>query len=134
MTTEKRTILFRILFVCYLALVIHLCFLHFEESPEVRFFLNIPVDKVVHFLMFFPFPVLAALSLRSLGKTSWRTMFAVVGIFAAGCLFAMGTEFGQGLTDYRTADRDDFIADSIGMCVSSLIILIIYITKQWAKN
>ena len=135
MTTGKRLIICRIAFVLYLALVIFLCFGHFEHGPNLpKKFLNIPFDKVIHFLMFLPFPVLAAMSLRRLDKTSWRTAFAVVGIFAAGGLVAAGTEIGQGLTDYRSADRTDFYADAAGMCLSSLIILIKDIKDKWAKN
>ena len=53
----------RILFGLYLVAVAVLCFARFPESEDVpKSLLGIPMDKIVHFLMFFPFPVLTYLA------------------------------------------------------------------------
>ena len=53
----------RILFAVYLAAVLVLCFGKFPSSEDVpKYLWGIPTDKIVHFLMFLPFPVLAYLA------------------------------------------------------------------------
>ena len=62
MTTPK-TILARFLFFLYLAGIAFLCFMHVDKLPDVqKFIFGIPTDKVVHFGMFLPFPILAYLA------------------------------------------------------------------------
>ena len=61
--TRRQLIWSRILFAVYLAAVAFLCFGQFSSSQDVPMDLwGIPTDKVVHFLMFFPFPLLACLA------------------------------------------------------------------------
>ena len=60
MTTPK-TILARILFLLYLGAIALLCFMHVDKLPDVqKFIFGIPTDKIVHFGMFLPFPILAS--------------------------------------------------------------------------
>ncbi len=59
----KRRRIYRIITTVYLLAVAYLCFASSSGLPSIKewhFF--IPADKVVHFLMFFPFPILAYLS------------------------------------------------------------------------
>ena len=58
--TRKQLILARIVFAVYILAVLVLCFGKFESTEDVPMDLwGIPTDKVVHFLMFFPFPLQA---------------------------------------------------------------------------
>lgn len=121
--TNKLRIFFRVSFYAYLAAVAVLCFGSFSSLPEVsKTFLGIPTDKVVHFCMFFPFPILAFLAYDK--YTGDRRSVIVFGLitFLIGCLLAAGTELGQAfLTDYRTGDSMDFLADFIALFSGSLI-------------
>ena len=95
--------------------------------PDVqRSFWGIPTDKIVHFLMFFPFPILAFLAFDGYSAKPWLSVLGTVAIFAAGILLAVGTEVGQArLTTYRSGDVNDFKADLLALGISSLIVLLI---------
>lgn len=122
----KRTTLFRILTILYVGLIAWLCFSNMQSLSNVpRSIWGIETDKLVHFAMFLPFPVLAFLCFR----TDRMGMGAVVGlivlIFAAGCLLAWSTEYVQGLLPYRTQDRVDWRADIIALAISSAVMFVI---------
>ena len=130
--THNQKILFRILFLLYLTGVLYLCFGRFENAPSVEWSLfGIPTDKLVHFCMFFPFPILAFLAFDRYTETARQTL-AFMGItLAVGLLLAVGTEWGQAhFTDYRSADPWDFVADTSALVVSSILVSIWDIRKQ----
>ena len=61
--TKALKITFRVAFYLYLIAIAVLCFGKFSDLPSVsNTILGIPTDKVVHFVMFFPFPILAFLA------------------------------------------------------------------------
>ena len=129
---RKYTILFRVLFVLYVIAVLALCFLPMDDvSRFPRFLLGFPIDKVVHFLMFFPFPILAFLAYDPYTDTVPSTL-AFAGItLVVGLLLAVGTEWGQDiLTDYRSGDPMDLVADSIALLCGTVIIITWDILKQ----
>ncbi|MBO4634800.1 MAG: hypothetical protein J5669_05455 [Bacteroidales bacterium] len=130
--TRRQRILFRILFFLYVAAVLVLCFGHFDNTPSVPMtLLGIPTDKLVHFCMFLPFPVLAFLAFDKYTETVPASL-AYIGItFVVGLLLAWGTEWGQAhLTDYRSGDPLDLTADVIALGISSIAVLIWDIRKQ----
>ena len=129
--SRKNNILFRILLVLYLAAVLFLCFGHFSGSPGMDWkLLGIPSDKVVHFLMFFPFPLLVFAGFDRLTTKPWHSALFAVCVFLAGCLLAAGTEIGQTFTTYRNGDVFDFKADTLALALSSILVLIIDLRKQ----
>ena len=129
---QKTRLFFRILFVLFLATVAYLCFGHFDSLPRVNpTFLGFPIDKVVHFTMFFPFPLLLFAAFDRITTKPWHSLLCAVLIFLLGCLIAMGTELGQGLTGYRSADSKDFLADTLALGISSILVLIIDLSKQF---
>jgi VanZ family protein len=122
----KRAIIFQILTLLYLGTVAFLCFARFpvmNEVPPVIF--NIPMDKIVHFLMFLPFPILAYFSLPIRRKGVVKTLLVLVAIFLVGCLIAWGTERVQGLLPYRYMDAADFKADRYGLGTGTIIAFLI---------
>ena len=130
--THNQKILFRILFLLYLTGVLYLCFGRFDNAPSVEWSLfGIPTDKLVHFCMFFPFPILAFLAFDWYTETARQTL-AFMGItLAVGLLLAVGTEWGQAhFTDYRSADPWDFVADTSALVLSSILVSIWDIRKQ----
>ena len=132
MTPKNLRILFRILFFFYLAAVLVLCFSNFNSVPSVpRRLLGIPTDKLVHFCMFFPFPILSFLSFDRFTESTSRTLLFTGITLAVGILLALFTEWGQAyLTNYRTGDLWDLLADFLALLLSSLIVIILDIRKQ----
>ena len=129
--TRRQLIWARILFAVYLAAVAFLCFGRFSSSEDVPMDLwGIPTDKVVHFLMFFPFPLLAFLAFGGykgqVGKAVLKTAIA----FLAGCAFAAGTEWVQSRLSYRSGDPADFLADFSALAACSVLILILIFAKH----
>ena len=133
MTTYQKTrLFFRIALVLYLAALAYLCFGHFDSLPHVKpYFLGFPIDKVVHFLMFFPFPLLLFAAFDRLTTKPWHSLLFAVLTFLLGCLIAAGTELGQSMTIYRTGDPWDFKADALALAISSVIVLMIDLLKQF---
>lgn len=124
---KKRNILALFLFIIYLGAVVYCCFGHFSDLPEIGqdTFLGIPMDKIVHFLMFFPFPVLCFIAFSGRTDKPWKSVLAVSAVFLVGCLIAAATEVGQSFTDYRSGDILDFAADAVSLAISSAIVLFI---------
>ena len=114
-----------VLLLIYVAAVGFLCLMEPDNIPSVTFDLfGLPVDKVAHFTMFFPYPILVWFSinherLRSRGKQA----LMLAGILVLGAGLAILTEYLQKLTGYRTFDLNDFYADLIGMGLCGLILL-----------
>jgi VanZ family protein len=128
---RKRSIFFSIAMVIYLGVVAYLLFANFEKISSVpKFFLGIPTDKVIHFCMFFPFPILAYLAYDKLTDTPLKAFAALVSICAIGAVFAGLTEIGQSLLPYRTQDIKDFRADCIAICIAGLLTFIIDVSKM----
>ena len=130
--THNQKILFRILFLLYLTGVLYLCFGRFDNAPSIEWSLfGIPTDKLVHFCMFFPFPILAFLAFDRYTETVRQTLTFVGVTLAVGLLLAVGTEWGQAhFTDYRSADPWDFVADTSALVLSSILVSIWDIRKQ----
>lgn len=127
MTT--KTILARILFFLYLAAIAFLCFMRVDRIPDMQqSLLGIPTDKIAHFLMFLPFPILAYLAYDHLTNKVWSAILFAVATFVIGSLLAYGTEFVQGRLPYRSMDMNDFKADAIALAISSVFVFIIDVT------
>ena len=127
----KRTTIFRILMLLYLGAVALLCFANFNNLPDVqKSFFGIATDKIVHFFMFLPFPVLAYWSLRLARNSVVKTLIILVAIFIVGCLLAWGTEFVQSKLPYRQMDILDFRADRIGLASGCIIAFFIKLISR----
>ena len=128
----RRRLIFKILLVLYLATVAWLCFGHFSSIPNVKMsYWGIPTDKIVHFLMFFPFPLLAFGAFDKFTTKPWHSLVFVLTVFGIGCLLASATEIGQAYTTYRSGDPHDFLADGLALAISCIIVLVIDLCKQF---
>lgn len=125
MKNKFRYILSRIIFLVYLTSILLLCLLDFNSVPEVKQeWFGIPTDKIVHFIMFFPFPILMTMVF---GKTGWKlktflifiTVTVVAGALAGGII-----ELLQAETGYRSCDINDFRADSLGVASGAILTVI----------
>lgn len=130
--SKGQKIAFRILFFLYVASVLYLCFGHFDNMPSVaKTILGIPTDKVVHFCMFLPFPILAFLAFDQFTDNLKSTLLFTGGTLLVGILLALATEWGQAhLTNYRSGDSWDLLADILALTLGSIIVLIWDLCKQ----
>lgn len=128
----KQKTVFKILFFVYVAVVLFLCFWHFDSNQSVpTTLLGIPTDKLVHFAMFFPFPILSFLAFDKYTENVRNTLLFSGVTLAVGILLALGTEWGQThLTDYRNGDPKDLLADTLALLLSSLLVVFWDIRKQ----
>ena len=129
--TRRQLVISRILFAMYLIAVAVLCFAKFPSTDDVPNELwGIPTDKIVHFLMFLPFPALAYLAFDRYNGNRWPATLWVVVAFLGGCTFAAATEWGQSRLSYRSGDPADFMADFLALAACSVYILIIILVKH----
>ena len=130
--TRRQLTIARILLVLYLVALFWLCFGHFDSMPDVkRYYWGIPTDKIVHFLMFLPFPILAYFAFDRYTEKFWSSVLWTGVAFLAGVLLAAGTEVGQAfLTNYRSGDPNDFRADLLALGISTLLVFILDLRKQ----
>lgn len=130
--TRRQLIAARILFVLYLVAVAWLCFGKFGSLHDVqRSYWGIPTDKIAHFLMFLPFPVLAYFAFDRFTGSRLHSVLCTVGAFAAGVLVAAGTEWVQArYLPYRMGDFADFRADLAALGACSLLVLILVLLRK----
>ena len=130
--SRGNKIAFQILFWLYVAGVLFLCFGHFDSTPSVPLdFFGIPTDKIVHFTMFFPFPILAFFAFDRYTDSVKSTLLFVGATFIVGLILAFGTEWGQAhFTEYRSGDPLDLTADTIALLISSVVVAVVDIAKQ----
>lgn len=122
-------------FCIYLAAVGVLCFIRPSSLPEtdIKTFLGLPIDKVLHFLMFLPYPVLSGLVFIS-REQKLPAITAVLLILATtGIGVAYGTEIIQSRTGYRSYEIADFYADLTGIA-AGIILTISYIAYTRLKK
>ena len=130
--TRRQLTYARIVFLVYLVVLLVLCFGQFSSTQDVpKFLWGIPTDKIVHFLMFLPFPILAYLAFDRFRGKRGSSLLWTAAVFGAGVLLAAGTELGQAwLTTYREGDPNDFLSDLLALAVGSVIVLIVILVKN----
>ena len=107
----------------YLAALAFLCFAEPYDYPATDFTLwGLPVDKIVHCLMFAPYPVLAFITVDRQSARLFRRLFVLILVLASGCALAIGTELMQGMTEYRSFELYDIAADIAGMLASTMLL------------
>lgn len=129
--TQRR--FYILLMAVYLGTIGWLCFGAFDNVDMSPSLLNIPTDKIVHAMMFLPFPILCGRIFKRAATKPWISLVLVIGYFLTGCILAAGTELGQGLTDYRTADVQDFMADGTGLAIGSVLALCLDLGAAFKK-
>ncbi len=124
--------IFRILLIIYLAGVAYLCFGHFDNLPDIRKTLfGIPMDKVVHFCMFFPAPLIGFFAFTDKPKSPGKALVSLICICSFSCIFAGLTEIIQGTLPYRSEDIRDFEADCLAIGVGTVLTFLVNLITQW---
>jgi VanZ family protein len=118
--------IFRILLVIYLAGVAYLCFGHFGNLPDIQKTLfGIPMDKVVHFCMFFPAPLIGFFAFTDKPSSPGKALVSLICICSFSCIFAGLTEIVQGTLPYRSEDIRDFEADCLAIGIATVLTFLI---------
>ena len=116
---------------CYFVAVLVLCLAPPQQIPGLHMaFWGIPADKIIHFLMFFPYPAIAYIAFRPAEGRKWRHILVLLAVFCAGIGIAMGTEMLQSLSKYRSYELTDFYADVFGMECCAFITALFIIFKK----
>ncbi|MCQ2174574.1 MAG: VanZ family protein [Bacteroidales bacterium] len=122
---NKKVLLKRILFLLYIAAVVWICIYHFRDlSRFPRIIWGIHSDKLVHFALFFPFPILAYLSYDKTKYNTGSSVLFIIATFILGFTVAGATEYIQRFLPYRTADYTDMRADILSIGISCLLVFI----------
>lgn len=130
MKFRKRYIWLVILFI-YICSVAYLCFMKPDEIPTIDPFLwGIPIDKLAHFAMFFPYPFLAYAAFQPHDKRRYIHFIVLLIVVIVGAGLAVGTEQIQGMLEYRSYDIADYMADMIGMGSSAFIIALYVLFRK----
>ena len=134
MLKHRRTIT-GITFCLYLTAVLVLCLIKTDGLPEVeKSFLGIPFDKIAHFVMFLPFPILSGMTFIPKDSGIQMKLATMVILMIAGTGMACGTEHLQAMTDYRSCDMKDFIADLLGIVSGTLISISTILLKEQSER
>lgn len=121
----KRKHISLMILCAYVAAVALMCFMKTDNTLPAGFdIFGIPSDKAVHFIMFFPFPIIAHSAFLPSGKGLLRDLAISAVVFLTGSGFAAGTERLQSMLEYRSGDIMDFAADMAGMACGSIITII----------
>lgn len=123
------------LFCIYLAAVAVACFTKPSNLPDMGAgtLMGIPMDKVLHFILFLPFPVLASMSMTD-PKRKPAVNIAVLAVIAAvGIGVAYVTEALQAELGYRSYDLKDLYADSLGIITGALATAVIITCTRLEK-
>lgn len=94
-------------------------------------FLGIQMDKVIHFLLYLPYPALAFWAFYP-EKNAGRFLLIVllIGIVYSGAIEIMQALF----TDNRSAEWGDLLANTLGMGTSTLIFSLIFFIRKGCKK
>lgn len=124
--TTTKALLFRIALVLYIIAVAYLCFSNMNNIPKVpKALFGLQTDKIVHFCMFFPFPILGFLAYGKKSENIWQSIAVIVTVCAIGAIFAGITEIIQGMLPRRTEDIRDYKADLLAIGIASFIMFLI---------
>ena len=130
----NRQYLYRALFGLYILAVCILCFIKPDSIPSKGFdWFGLPADKVGHFLMFLPFPVLSYLLFYEGQRKITHEVLILTAILSLGVGLAFGTEQLQAMTQYRSSDIMDVYSDMTGLAAGCIAAIILIIIKRHRK-
>lgn len=130
-----RSLSFKILFFTYLITLLCLMLFSFDsdqmEIPKQLF--GIDIDKIVHFLLFFPFPILAWMSLSETFTKRYGNWSLLI-IAISGLALAALTESAQILNPDRSYDPKDMVANFLAILISSLLMTLFFSLKRYFQR
>lgn len=120
-------------FYGWLLLITVLSLLSFPDDPDGG--LDIPhMDKAVHFIFYFVAAILGSLYLREASKKTIALSRALIMSLAFTIIYGMILEvFQSTLTDYRSGELKDVLANSLGALCGVLLIKYLFSGKRQQK-
>ena len=121
-------ILMLCLFIVYMGAIAYACFT--SDIPDTKLpkqIFGIDIDKIVHFCMFIPFPILGTPALNFKGKY-WRTLI-IASLLAILTAFAV-ENLQSLLTEVRVTDPADLNANTLGIALGMLTMTIYGIARK----
>lgn len=94
---------------------------------DLKTFLGLPIDKVLHFIMFLPYPVLSGMVFINREQKLPAIISIMLILAITGIGVAYGTEMIQSQTGYRSYEIADFYADMTGIA-AGIVLTISYLT------
>lgn len=123
---DRTRLISRLFLGLYIIAVAVLCFSRFNSGLDLSAtWMGIPKDKIVHFSMFFPYPILMYLAFFTGNTRPLRLVLFLVAVILIGGTLAGVTELIQGELKYRSADIMDFRADCLGILTGTIITFIV---------
>ena len=133
-----RSLIHRLIFATYISAVLALCFADSNPDTVTGSYINyintsVTVcpgfgnDKIVHLLMFFPFPILAIHAFGRNKKSLPQYMVSILVTLLAGILTGGVIELLQGVSGYRSCDIKDFCADCLGTLLGAALTLQLFV-------
>ena len=128
---NRKQLISVIVFCLYIAAVAYLCFARPDDMPQLpQLWLGLPADKVGHFLMFMPFPLLGYLTFEVKGMSVGRKLFLIAILIVFGAGMALGTEYVQARLEYRSSENSDLLADGIGLITGGIFTFIYILIRK----
>lgn len=121
-------ILVKTLYVIYVAMVLFFCFVNISmpDLDLAEYFLGIRLDRIFHFIMFFPYPFIAWLTCNYSRHLRRVSKYSLLITFVSGLLLAFGTELCQDLFfAARQGDPLDWAADAVAVTLGTVIVAFI---------
>ena len=127
----KKRILYITAFCLYVIAVLFLCLSRPENLPYAEFMIfGLPYDKVAHFLMFLPFPILVHLMFFEISGSRWKDLLILICGISLGIGAALGIEYLQAMTQYRSSDIKDVYAGAVGLSAGCIPVLFHILSKK----
>ena len=126
MNPKTVKLCWRLLALLYLGAVAYLCFGHLSPDESLpRAIFGIPSDKIAHFGMFFPFPIIAIYAFHNSKGRAGRGGGVLARSGCLGRMLGMGTGLVRGTTDCRSSDMLGLVADSLGLMTGCVTVTVI---------
>jgi len=136
-----RSLIHRLIFAAYISAVLALCFADSNLDTVTGSYINyintsVTVcsgfgnDKIVHLLMFFPFPILAIRAFGRNKKSLPQYMVSILVTLLAGILTGGVIELLQGVFGYRSCGIKDFCADCLGTLLGAALTLQLFVLNK----
>ena len=125
-----------LIFLClYLMALGFLCFADPQSYPSPPFSIwNIPTDKIVHFIMFAPYPVLTFITVDQQSCSLMKRLVILILVLLSGAALSLGTEVIQGTTEYRSFELWDLAADIAGILTSTMAMAAYMLSTSRTKS
>ena len=124
---KRRRVIAVVVWVLYICAVLVLLLGKFSSSPDIpKEMLGIPMDKIVHFLIFLPSVILTYLTFYYRDMASKKVASMLVIAFFSAIAVAAASEIAQAFLPWRQGEPMDFVADLSGVVLSVLIALLVH--------